>query len=225
MDEAGVDRAILVPPSWEGDRNDVVLQAVQDFPERFRAMGRVNLEAPSSIDFTHWMDAPGMLGIRLMLVGSFIGLNDWFWPAVSNAGIPVMVAAPGQNAEVGAVARTFPDARLIIDHMGLGFATREEVDPLIDDLVEVADSPNVAVKISAFPKIMKEEPPFPTLPPILKRVVAAFGADRCMWGSDLTGMTCPYIDWVRAITDAEYLSEGEKELIMNGSISRWLNWP
>lgn len=27
MDAAGIDRAIIVPPSWEGDRNDVALQA------------------------------------------------------------------------------------------------------------------------------------------------------------------------------------------------------
>ena len=25
MDEAGVDRAVIVPPSWEGDRNDYAL--------------------------------------------------------------------------------------------------------------------------------------------------------------------------------------------------------
>ena len=28
MDEAGVDRAVIVPPSWPGDRNDYALEAV-----------------------------------------------------------------------------------------------------------------------------------------------------------------------------------------------------
>ena len=28
MDEAGVDRAVIVPPSWPGDRNDYGLEAV-----------------------------------------------------------------------------------------------------------------------------------------------------------------------------------------------------
>ncbi|GIT39658.1 MAG: hypothetical protein Ct9H300mP8_08540 [Gammaproteobacteria bacterium] len=40
MDEAGVDAAILVPPSWEGDRNDVCLDAALRFPDRFAVMGR-----------------------------------------------------------------------------------------------------------------------------------------------------------------------------------------
>jgi len=48
MDAADVARAILVPPSWEGDRNDVVLAAAHRYPERFAVMGRISLEAPES---------------------------------------------------------------------------------------------------------------------------------------------------------------------------------
>src|SRR2546426_7682435 len=32
MKEAGVDRAVLVPPSWEGDRNDLALEAARLYP-------------------------------------------------------------------------------------------------------------------------------------------------------------------------------------------------
>jgi hypothetical protein len=32
MDEAGVDRAVNVPPSWPGDRNDYALEAVKATP-------------------------------------------------------------------------------------------------------------------------------------------------------------------------------------------------
>ena len=41
MDEAGVDRAVIVPPSWEGDRNDYALEAVRQYPTRFAVMGRI----------------------------------------------------------------------------------------------------------------------------------------------------------------------------------------
>src|ERR1700678_3874267 len=43
MDEAGVDRCVLVPPSWEGDRNDLALQAAAQHPDRFAVMGRLPL--------------------------------------------------------------------------------------------------------------------------------------------------------------------------------------
>ena len=39
MDAAGVSRAVLVPPSWEGDRNDVALDAAQPVPRPVRRDG------------------------------------------------------------------------------------------------------------------------------------------------------------------------------------------
>ena len=32
MDEGGIDRAIIVPPSWEGDRNDLAIAAARAHP-------------------------------------------------------------------------------------------------------------------------------------------------------------------------------------------------
>ena len=46
MDEAGVDRAVIVPPSWPGDRNDYGLEAAKRHPNRFAVMGRVAVQKP-----------------------------------------------------------------------------------------------------------------------------------------------------------------------------------
>ena len=43
MDEAGVDRVVIVPPSWPGDRNDYGLEAAKRYPNRFAVMGRIPL--------------------------------------------------------------------------------------------------------------------------------------------------------------------------------------
>ena len=40
MDAAGVARVVIVPPSWEGDRNDLALAAARLHPDRFAVMGR-----------------------------------------------------------------------------------------------------------------------------------------------------------------------------------------
>jgi predicted TIM-barrel fold metal-dependent hydrolase len=45
MDEAGVDRAIIVPPSWEGDRNDYALEAARTYRKRSAVMGRIPLRS------------------------------------------------------------------------------------------------------------------------------------------------------------------------------------
>src|SRR5688572_29762179 len=65
MDIAGVHRAVLVPPFLDDDRNDLVLEAVRDHPERFAAMGQLPLEDPSSRErVATWREQPGMLGFR-----------------------------------------------------------------------------------------------------------------------------------------------------------------
>jgi predicted TIM-barrel fold metal-dependent hydrolase len=66
MDEAGIDRAVIVPPSWPGDRNDYALEAVKRYPTRFRVMGRFPLQDPKALDLLpKWKEQPGMVGVRL----------------------------------------------------------------------------------------------------------------------------------------------------------------
>jgi L-fuconolactonase len=36
MDMAGVARVVIVPPSWDGDRNDLALDAARRHPDRLR---------------------------------------------------------------------------------------------------------------------------------------------------------------------------------------------
>ncbi len=65
MKEAGVDRAVIVPPSWEGERNDLALEAARLHPDRFAVMGRLALEKPESRALVDgWKRQPGMLGMR-----------------------------------------------------------------------------------------------------------------------------------------------------------------
>ena len=44
MDDAGVDRVVIVPPTLEGDRHDYAQEAVKRYPGRFAIMGRIALK-------------------------------------------------------------------------------------------------------------------------------------------------------------------------------------
>ena len=60
MDEAGVDRAVIVPPSWPGDRNDYGIEAAKRYPNRFAVMGRIPLKDPQSAALLpKWKEQPG----------------------------------------------------------------------------------------------------------------------------------------------------------------------
>src|SRR5271157_4119518 len=74
MDEAGVDRVVIVPPSWPGDRNDYALEAAAKYPNRFAVMGRIPLQKPESATLLPtWKQQPGMLGVRLTFLGAQAG--------------------------------------------------------------------------------------------------------------------------------------------------------
>ena len=47
MKLAGVDRAVIAPPVWEGVRNDLALAAARQYPDKFAVMGRVDLNNPA----------------------------------------------------------------------------------------------------------------------------------------------------------------------------------
>jgi L-fuconolactonase len=65
MDAADVARAVIVPPSWEGERNDLALAAARTNPERFAMMGRLDTESAGARESVKdWRQQPGMLGLR-----------------------------------------------------------------------------------------------------------------------------------------------------------------
>ena len=66
MDEAGVDRVVIVPPaSLEGERVDYAQEAVKRYPGRFAIMARVALDKPDrAARLATWRDQPGVLGVR-----------------------------------------------------------------------------------------------------------------------------------------------------------------
>jgi L-fuconolactonase len=100
MDLAGVRRMVLVPPSWEGDRNDMALEAARSYPDRFAVMGRLGLQDQASRALVaDWRKQPGMLGMRFTFHNEhnrhFLtdGSADWLWPAAEKAGIPIISIA------------------------------------------------------------------------------------------------------------------------------------
>jgi predicted TIM-barrel fold metal-dependent hydrolase len=230
MDAAGVDRAVIVPPSWEGDRNDVALAAAAAHPDRLAVMGRLDIADPTPELLRTWREQPGMLGVRLTFFLNDAlrdGTADWFWPAAADAGVPVMVLAPGQTELLGEVAARYPDVRLAIDHLNLGGGVRNaQIGPALEPILALAPHANVAVKLSALPCLVDEEFPFPSLREPIRRVVETFGPERVMWGSDLSRLPCPYRDWVRTVTEAcDFLDAADIEWIMGRAIAEWLDWP
>jgi predicted TIM-barrel fold metal-dependent hydrolase len=235
MHEAGVDRVVVVPPSWPGDRNDYGLEAAQRYPQRFAVMGRISLEKPeSAARLPKWKEQPGMLGIRLTFLGQQAawltdGTANWIWPAAEKAGLPIMFLAPGRSAAFAPIAERHPGLTMIIDHMNVGPAIKanNQLDDAITQTAALAKYPNVSCKVSASPALSSEPYPFRDVQPLLKRVFEAFGRERCYWGTDMTGSfdKATYRQRVTHFTEAlEFLSEEDKDWVMGRAILARLKW-
>jgi L-fuconolactonase len=234
MDVAGVQRCVLVPPTWEDDRNDTSLEAARLHPDRFAVMGRMKIHRPESRALmATWKSQPHMLGIRMTFhqgrpkLWLEDGTADWLWDAAERYDVPIMAHAPHAVWKLGEIAEHHPGVRLIIDHMGLSSALRgKPLDGAVNTLLKLARLKNVAVKVSALPCYVDEPYPFPTLHPLIRRVVEAFGSQRCFWGTDLSHLTCPYKKCLTLFTEElKFLSETDKEWILGRGIAEWLNWP
>lgn len=234
MDAAGVARVVIVPPSWEGDRNDLALEAARLHPERFAIMGRFAIERPEDgAVLDSWRRQPGMLGLRFTFGSASQrpwltdGTADWFWPVAERLDLPLMLSAPGSLPHVDRIAERHPGLRIIVDHMGLAQGKKDdEAFAHLPDLLAMARRPNVAVKASALPCYSSESYPYRNLHAHIRRVFDAFGPRRMFWGTDLTRLPCSYRQAVTLFTEElPWLAASDQELVMGRGLSEWLSWP
>jgi predicted TIM-barrel fold metal-dependent hydrolase len=235
MDAAGVDRVVVVPPSWPGDRNDYGLEAARRYPNRFHVMGRVPLKNPAAAALLpKWREQPGMLGVRLTFLGGAAtwlkdGTADWFWPEAEKAGLPVMFFAPGQTTAFAAIAERHPRLTLIADHMGVSLETVKEgkLADLIGATASLAKYPNVSVKLSAAPNSSLEGYPFRDFTPHIQKLFEVYGPQRCYWGTDMTNGfdRATYKQRITHFTEElPFLTESDKDWVMGRAILQRLNW-
>jgi predicted TIM-barrel fold metal-dependent hydrolase len=238
MAEAGVDRAILVPPSWEGERIDYSLEAAAKYPDRFAVMGRIPVEQPQAREMLEtWKSHPGMLGVRLTFHHAWDrpwmsdGTADWFWPAAERLGIPVMLNAPTLQGEIAAIAVRHPNLRIVLDHMGRVKGMRDEtLREAVEQTIPLAKHPNVYVKLTQIPECSSPPYPYKSTQPHVRRLIEAFGPRRAFWGTDLSAMlsrtTCSYRQAVTMFTEEmKFLSSDDLEWIMGRGLAECLSWP
>ena len=233
MEAAGVHRALLIVPPWEGYCNELPLAAARAHPDRLGVMGRLAVECDESerlIDV--WKTCPGMLGMRLTfhtpLQKPWLtdGTADWLWETAERADIPLMVLAPGSLPIIDRIAARHAGLKLCVDFLGLPAGLKDDTAFAdLPALLALSKRPNVVVKAGALPCYSSEPYPHRGLHKYLQRIFDAFGPRRIFWASDLTRLPCSYRQCVTLITEElSFLSTQDKELIMGRALCEWLGW-
>ena len=238
MAEAGVDCAVIHPPSAFGEAaNELAVEAVRKHPEKFCILGHFDLKSPDREKIVaRWRERPGMVGFRYTFMQPHEktwwtdGTLDWFWRACEKERLVVGLLAAGENIKaLGKIAERHPGLKLHIDHIGRGGGRAEKKDDAayadLADMLALAKLPNVGVKLSGAPSTSTQPYPYKNIHDYLKRIVDAFSPDRCFWGTDITRMPCSYRQCVTMFTEEmSWLKGRDLERVMGSAFVDWLGW-
>lgn len=236
MDEAGVDAAVINPPSWDPGAEDMALAAVRDHPGRFAIMGHAHPGAPASFAFLKdWKPGPELVGLRCFFRSDTekrqftAGDFDDFWRAASDAGMPVALLAPDSLDAVTDIAARFPDLRLTVDHLGGwgGFETRKDHAAMVrmPEVLKLARYPNISVKATGAPGYSGEAYPYPVMLDYCRQIFDAFGPERMFWGTDISKMPVSWTQCIEMFTEhAHWLKGDDLELVMGKALCRAWRW-
>ncbi len=205
MAAAGVSSAVLVP--LDGT-DDYVAEALDRHPGRFAAV------AVATAAELHGSAGDPVAALRARRARwPFDALRcSWLGepgrPVTDSPALPVLrvladegmplwsYLPPDQLPLLEELVVVLPGLRVVLNH--LGFCPHDmEVDehrrPRFDDpfpgslvqrLERLADAPGVHVLVSGQYALSAEEPPYPDLFPVTRRLAAAYGPERLLWGSD-----------------------------------------
>lgn len=237
MDEAGVERAVFVQPWFYHWDNSYMVACLHRYPERFRGVCVIDprgREAPAAL--RRWRDQ-GVTGIRLRPFregenGPADPQAPWFgteetmplWEAIAETGTIVCPMSAGTDlAKVPGLLTRFPSVRVVVDHLNNPVPADGLGQPVFRALLDLVPFPNVYLKLSGFHHWCRERYPYRDGMPFVEALVRAFGADRCMWGSDFPHVLagCGYVRNRNLLSrEARFLSKVELDAIMGGTAAR-----
>ncbi len=237
MDAVRVDGAVLVSP-YSLYRYDAsyALEVHAQHPGRFALVKPVDPNDPAVAEtIAEWAATPGAVGIRIMLNRELSadpadpGINGVLAAAARHS-LPVNLLAWGRLDQARELAARNPQTQLVIDHVGLQqpFQPPPPEQPFADlpNVLALASQPNVAIKITGACTLSHTGYPYGDIWDSLARIFDAFGLDRCLWGTDWTRAVAllTYEQGVQAFRVTDRLSDGDRDRLMAGTLTRIYNW-
>jgi L-fuconolactonase len=224
-DAAGVAGLAFVQAlSCHGYDNRYVLDAARLHAGRAVAVVAVRAEDADATTVLEQAVAEGAAGVRVVAMGEGGGFDDppvlRLAEAAGGLGVPVVLLGVARHVpSIAPLVRARPATTFVVDHCGFADLSRPTTDSA-RALYELADAPNVTLKVSSINLRATDDPAG-----LWTALVAAFGADRLVWGSDHPHTDGPgygpLVDLARASTEG--LAEADRAAVLAGTARRL--WP
>jgi len=227
MKDNGVARTVLVQYIGYRWDNRYAADTMTKFAPNFMGVCRVNPTDPAAPDQLTALTGQGFHGVRLSPSADAGG--DWIkgplmlpiWKRAEALGVPMQIYAPiTRMPDLVPLMEKCPNLTVVIDHM----ADCPVDQPLeLEKLIALARYPHVFVKISHTWSISKQAYPWLDAQEFVKRLYAAFGPQRLMWGTDwpVHEKWTTYPKTLSVVRDEmKFLNEDDKSWILSKTIER-----
>jgi predicted TIM-barrel fold metal-dependent hydrolase len=230
MNEHGVNWCVLVQTSWSTWDNGYIADSVTRFPDRFVGHGLIDPEDPNNAEqVRYWVEERGLIGFRfhpmyypnqkILLKPS----NEPMWKNIADLSAIIQFhTRPEFAGQIKVIAQKYPHLKLIIDH--LGYPDIQDDGTIFQPIVDLADYPNVYIKLSDVAGRSAEPFPHYDVHPFIERLLSAFGVEHTVWGTGFPAHHRTRYNWPTLEQELGLIREGlpflnddDKKRILGGT--------
>ena len=207
MDSMGVEKAMIL--AGAPTNIEYTVEAVQKYPGRLYGAMTLKLDDNVENQIQSYFDR-GLTAIKFEMSVLLGYMHPSMYPdfkfnseilkrvfrKAGELGVTIVIDpnVPGSKGyqvdELEEVTDEFPGTHVVICHIGQrakGLEKDPEKYKLWDRMMRLARKPNVWFDVSAMPAMFAEEEyPYKTPVAIIHRLMEEYGADKYIWGSDIT---------------------------------------
>lgn len=205
LDRAGMGEAVLVQAAATEAETGFLLGLAQASPRIAGVVGWTELASPAAVQSLHRLAAnPWLKGIRPMV--QFIPDPDWLlrpdlapaWDAVAELGLALdCLVTPIHLRQLLELLGARPRLRAVIDHAAKPYIAKREFQEWAGLMASLARDTNAYCKVSGL--VTEAGVPWRAadLRPYVDHLIACFGADRLLFGSDwpVLNLASDYETW------------------------------
>ena len=235
MAEAGVDRAVTISPWFHGWDIRYTLDALREHRSWLAVVALVD---PTSTDgpqqLERYVTQHGVCGLRIQ--GQISGLGRFddpaatpIWQKAADLGLPIDInATHAEYPQVEKRIRQFPQLAVLLDHCGYISGDLAPSSPTVEPVLRLAQYPNVHAKLTFLGIPSREAYPFADVHWMARAIIDAFGAERCLYGSNFPTVQynplMSYRQTVQLFSEEIALTHIERAWILGGTAAKLWKW-
>lgn len=233
MHDFGIDHCVLVQSSAFGTDNRYLLECLNRYPGKFKAMGIIDPVGSRNVGEEEIWLQRGLSGFRFhpLYYADYQWLDspasDAVWHCADEYGAVLQFHIRPEHAPALArMAGRHRSVKVVVDHLGKPDVLAAEPYRAYESVLRLADLPNTWMKIGDYQIASRGTYPWRDTWPFVEWIRDSFGARRMIWGTGYPGRHRPVpLDQALTYLEELPLSADERHAILWDTPARLFGFP